>query len=54
LECENTTGTITPIPVKTISQNLSIICMAVELASMLLMAGIVGAGRVCKRKVKHR
>jgi len=49
--------TITPIPVKTISQNLfQSYVLAVELASMLLMAGIVGAAHVGlqKKKVKHR
>jgi NADH-quinone oxidoreductase subunit J len=49
--------TIVPIPVKTISQNLfQSYVLAVELASMLLMAGIVGAAHVGlqKKKVKHR
>lgn len=45
--------TIIPIPVKTISQNLfQSYVLAVELASMLLMAGIVGAAHVGLQKKK--
>ncbi|MEP6844869.1 MAG: NADH-quinone oxidoreductase subunit J [Panacibacter sp.] len=54
---EAETFTVKPIPVKTISKDLfQSYMLAVELASMLLMAGIVGAAHVGlqKKKIKHR